>query len=163
MSSSKAIHIVKLSIGTFLGAGRLTKAPGTFGSLVFLPVIYYTFAWFDLTGLAVLTLITCMLSLWAADAAVEEFGKDPGEFVMDECAGLTLVFVGTVAFGVTINLIYLFLGFLLFRLFDITKPLGIRRIEAFRGKYGILFDDLLAGIYASIGLIALLSLLTLFL
>jgi phosphatidylglycerophosphatase A len=73
------------------------------------------------------------------------------------------VFVVSVGFGISLNLIYLLLGFLLFRLFDITKPLGIKRVEKFRGKYGILFDDLLAGIYASVGLIALLSLLSLFL
>jgi len=161
MTLQSAIHSFKLALGTLFGAGRFSKAPGTLGSLLILPFIYGAFTMYNLGGLIFLTIAACTLSLWAAPAAVEEFGDDPGEFIMDECAGQALVFVGTTAFGITVNFIYLLLGFLLFRLFDITKPLGIKRIEKFRGKYGILFDDLLAGIYASVGLIALLSLLSL--
>jgi phosphatidylglycerophosphatase A len=163
MTLSSAVHSLKLFLGTLFGAGRISKAPGTLGSLLFLPFIYGAYSLDSTWGLAALTLLTSVLSLWTAPASVEEFGDDPGEFVMDECAGQTLVFVVSVGFGISLNLIYLLLGFLLFRLFDITKPLGIKRVEKFRGKYGILFDDLLAGIYASVGLIALLSLLSLFL
>lgn len=161
MTFHSAVHSIKLAVGTLLGAGRLTKAPGTLGSLLFLPVIYGTYALYHVWGLAVLAVVASLLSLWAAPAAVRIYGDDPSEFIMDECAGQTLVFVGSVAFGITLNFTCLILGFLLFRLFDITKPLGIKRIEKFRGKYGILYDDLLAGIYASVGLIALLSLLSL--
>ncbi|HKL14792.1 MAG TPA: phosphatidylglycerophosphatase A [Balneolaceae bacterium] len=161
MTLRSAVHSIKLNLGTLFGAGRYTKAPGTLGSLLFLPFIYGAYTLDNTFGLAILTVATCILSLWTASAAVDEFGDDPGEFIMDECAGQALVFVGTTAFGISLNFIYLLLGFLLFRLFDITKPLGIKRIEKFRGKYGILFDDLLAGIYASVGLIALLSLLSL--
>ena len=161
MTPNKAVHSTKLMLGTLFGAGYITKAPGTLGSLLFLPFIYGAYVWFHLWGLAILTLLATVLSLWTAPAAVEELGDDPGEFIMDECAGQALVFVGITAFGISLNFIYLMLGFLLFRLFDIIKPFGIKRIEKFRGKYGILFDDLLAGIYASVGLIALLSLLSL--
>lgn len=161
MTIHQPVHSTKLLLGTLFGAGYITKAPGTFGSLLFLPFIYMAYTGYHLLGLAVLTVVASLLSLWAAPAAVEELGDDPGEFIMDECAGQTLVFVGVVAFDITLNLIYLFLGFLLFRVFDIIKPLGIKRVEKFRGKYGILLDDLLSGIYASMGLIALLSLLTL--
>lgn len=163
MTVSKAVRSFKLLLGTCFGAGYITKAPGTVGSLLILPFVYAAYLYFHLTGLILLTIFTSILSLWTAPAAVEELGDDPGEFIMDECAGQTLVFVGAVSFGISLNLIYLLLGFLLFRLFDITKPLGIKRIEKFRGKYGILVDDLVAGIYASVGLIALLSLLSLFL
>lgn len=161
MTLKKAVHSIKLALGTLFGAGRISKAPGTLGSLLFLPFIYGAYSLHTELGLAVLTITASLLSLWAAPASIEEFGDDPGEFIMDECAGQSLVFVITVAFGISLNLIYLFLGFLLFRLFDIIKPLGIKRVEQFHGKYGILFDDLLAGIYASVGLIALLSLLSL--
>lgn len=157
----QAVHSTKLMLGTLLGAGYISKAPGTIGSLISLPFIYAAYTWYHLWGLVALALAASLLSLWAAPAAVKELGDDPSEFIMDECAGQTLVFVGSVAFGITLNFIYLFLGFLLFRVFDIIKPLGIKRIEKFRGKYGILYDDLLAGIYASVGLVALLSLLSL--
>lgn len=161
MTFHQAVHSLKLMLGTLLGAGYITKAPGTFGSLLFLPFIYVAFIWYHLPGLVVLMLVASLLSLWTAPAAIEELGDDPGEFILDECAGQALVFVGVVAFDITLNFIYLFLGFLLFRVFDIIKPLGIKRVEKFQGKYGILLDDLLAGIYASVGLIALLSLLSL--
>jgi len=161
MTISKAVHSIKLALGTLFGAGRITNAPGTLGSLLFLPFIYGAYAIDNVWGLTVLTVAACILSLWAAPASIEEYGDDPGEFILDECAGQALVFVITVAFGISLNFIYLLLGFLLFRLFDITKPLGIKRVEKFRGKYGILYDDLLAGIYASVGLIALLALLSL--
>ena len=161
MTLHKAIQSIKLAFGTLFGAGRISKAPGTFGSLLFLPVIYGVYMLNAAWGLAVLTIAASLLSLWAAPASIEEFGDDPGEFIMDECAGQSLVFALAVAFGFSLNLIYMLMGFLLFRLFDITKPLGIKRIEKFRGKYGILYDDLLAGIYASVGLTALLALLSL--
>lgn len=163
MTFAQANHSTKLLLGTLFGAGYFTKAPGTFGSLLFLPLIYAAYLYFHITGLVLLTILACILSLWASPAAIRDFGDDPGEFIMDECAGQTLVFVGVVAFGISLNPLYLFLGFLLFRVFDIAKPLGIKQVEKFRGKYGILMDDLLAGIYASAGLIALLSLLSLFL
>lgn len=163
MTISEAVRSVRLLLGTLFGAGYITKAPGTLGSLLILPFIYAAYIYYHLNGLILLTIVTSILSLWTAPPAVEELGDDPGEFIMDECAGQTLVFAGAVAFDISLNLVYLLLGFLLFRLFDITKPLGIKRIEKFRGKYGILMDDLVAGIYASVGLIALLSLLSLFL
>ncbi len=158
MTFGTAVHSFKLFLGTLFYAGRIPKAPGTMGSLLFLPFIYGSYLLYHVWGLTVLTVLACVLSLWTAPASVKEFGEDPGEFVMDECAGQTLVFAGYVAYGFDLTLTSLLFGFLLFRLFDITKVLGIKRVEKFPGKFGILFDDLLAGIYASVGLIALLSL-----
>lgn len=161
MTLGTAVHSLKLLLGTFFYAGRIPIAPGTMGSLVFLPFIYGSYVLYNVWGLTILTVLASILSLWTAPASVKEFGEDPGEFVMDECAGQALVFAGSVAYGFDLTLSSLLLGFLLFRLFDITKVLGIKRVEKFPGKFGILIDDLLAGIYASVGLIALLSLLSL--
>ncbi|MFO7845923.1 MAG: phosphatidylglycerophosphatase A [Balneolaceae bacterium] len=154
------LHSLKLFLGTLFGAGYISNAPGTLGSLLFLPFIYATEFLFGLPGLIVLTLISSILSLWTAPAAMAELGDDPGQFIMDECAGQTLVFAILALFNIPMNLIYLFLGFLFFRLFDITKPLGIKRVETFRGKFGILWDDLVAGIYAALGLTALITILS---
>jgi len=146
-----------LLIGTLFGAGYLPKAPGTWGSLFFLPFIYASFLLGGYIGLIVLTIIASLLSLLSAPAAIEYLGPDPGEFVMDECAGQALVFVISLPIlGLQLNLLILLAGFILFRVFDITKPLGIKLVEKFRGKYGILYDDLLAGFYASLSLTAIL-------
>ena len=52
--------------------------------------------------------------------------------------------------GLPLNLVNIGVGFLLFRFFDIAKPLGIRRLEAIRGGWGVVLDDVLAGVYANI-------------
>jgi len=145
-----------LIIGTLFGAGYLPLGPGTWGSLLFLPFIYASYLALGIAGVVLLTLFASFLSLATAPAAIKQLGDDPGEFVMDECAGQSLVFaVALPVLNTAPGPVILFAGFLLFRVFDILKPLGIKRAEKFRGKYGILVDDLIAGLYASITLIAL--------
>lgn len=151
----------KLILGTLFGSGYLPKAPGTWGSLFSLPFVYAAWLAGGISGLMLLTILTCALSLWTAPTAIRRLGDDPGEFVMDECAGVALLFFIAATFGIEPAPLSLLLGFLLFRLFDITKPLGITRVEKFRGKYGILVDDLLAGFYASLSLIAIFYLISL--
>lgn len=72
---------------------------------------------------------------------------DPGAVVLDEVAGQSVALSVTVAaFPVWIN----YLGaFALFRVFDITKPLGVKRLESLPRGWGILMDDILAGLYAA--------------
>lgn len=145
------MQLLKLTVGTFFGSGLLPKAPGTWGSLAALPFIslaYWVHPAYGITGFLILSSIA---SLWATDTCVEKFGDDPGEFVIDEVAGQSVVFLMT---GFTLHpasdIFILLIGFLLFRLFDITKPLGIKRLEQLPGKFGILLDDLAAGLYALI-------------
>lgn len=142
---------LKVLLGTLFGVGLLPKAPGTWGSLFTLPLIYLAYLASPLFGIAGLILIASLLSLWTSGASVEKFGEDPGEFVLDETAGQAVVFLAT-SFNDTagINLTMLFAGFLLFRIFDILKPLGIDALQKLPGKFGILTDDLAAGIYALI-------------
>jgi len=146
----------QLFIGTLFGAGYLPLGPGTWGSLLFLPFIYISYQLLGVLGVIVLTIIASILSLATAPAAIRQLGDDPGEFVMDECAGQAVVFaVALPVINTAPGLTILIAGFLLFRLYDINKPLGIKRAEKLEGKYGILIDDLLAGFYASFTLIAL--------
>lgn len=141
----------KLVLGTLFGAGLLPKAPGTWGSLLSLPLIYSTYLFAPSFGLIFLLIATAILSLWTTGANVDRFGEDPPQFVMDEAAGQTVVFLALPFIGEwTYDLILLFSGFILFRMFDILKPFGIKKVEGIRGKYGILADDLLAGLYALI-------------
>lgn len=152
---------LKILLGTLFGAGLLPKAPGTWGSLFSLPLIWLTMIWFPVYGLSVFVLISSLLSLWTAPANVEKYGEDPPQFVMDECAGQAVVFLYTTFHVVELsNFIILISGFILFRIFDVLKPFGINAIQKLDGKFGILADDLLAGVYALICLELLKFLLT---
>ena len=127
------------------GAGYAPLAPGTFGSLVGL-VIYLTtrhspVAW----QLGLLGAIT-VIGVWAATVAERHFGEeDPGPVVVDEVAGqmATLVLTGV---GVTGALV----GFGLFRVLDVVKPRPVDRLERLPRGYGIMGDDLMAGLYGNL-------------
>jgi len=151
---------LKLAIGTLFGSGLLPKAPGTWGSLCTLPLIYGAWLLSPVYGIPALVLLASILSLWSSPAAVRKYGDDPPQFVMDEAAGQALVFAATsFTYGIAGNLTWLLVGFILFRIFDILKPLGIDRLQKLHGNFGILADDLLAGVYAlaSLELIKLIS------
>ncbi len=142
---------LKIVFGTLFGAGLLPKAPGTWGSLFTLPFVYFAYLIHPIFGVAGFAVIASLISLWSTDASVEKFGDDPGQFVIDETAGQALVFLFTsFHYGLSMNTGLLLSGFVLFRIFDIFKPLGIVRLEKLPGKFGILADDLAAGIYALI-------------
>jgi len=153
------VHDLKQAVALFAGTlfvtGYLPIAPGTWGSLFCLPMIYASWYLLGYTGLVLLTIGTSILSLLSAPIAIRVLGDDPAAFVMDECAGQSLVFATALPLcHLSPDIPTLLVGFLFFRLFDIVKPMGIKQAEKFRGKFGILADDLLAGMYASLGLIA---------
>ncbi len=136
-------------LGSLFGLGHIPFAPGTWGSLGAVALIYLISIVLPVTGIPLFLIITTILSLITADYFITTYGDDAPQFVMDEAAGQSVVFLFS---GFQISqgdpIWILFLGFALFRLFDITKPLGVRRLEKLPGKYGILADDLLAGFYA---------------
>ena len=145
------MNSVKIWTGTLFGAGLLPYGPGTWGSLVSLPVIYFTAIYFPVYGLYLLAAVTIALSLWATPANEQRYGEDPPQFVIDEAAGQTVTFLAvSFHYSFTQDVVILAIGFFLFRIFDILKPLGINKLQSLRGKYGVLFDDLLAGLYALI-------------
>jgi phosphatidylglycerophosphatase A len=82
---------------------------------------------------------------WSAAKAEVVWGKDSSRIVIDEVAGMciSLLFV-------PVSLQYLITGLLLFRFFDIVKPLFIRRAETLPGGWGVMMDDVLAGVYTNI-------------
>jgi phosphatidylglycerophosphatase A len=143
------MNFVKKILGSYFGLGFIPFAPGTWGSFGAMWTIYLVTILFPIYGVPVFLILTCILSLLTANYFIREYGNDAPQFVMDEVAGQSVVFLfsGFIA-GSGDPLWVLFLGFILFRLFDITKPMGIRRLEKLPGKYGILVDDLLAGFYS---------------
>jgi len=162
----KCSRAVRLLLLTGLGTGYLPIAPGTWGSagacLVFLAVAFATGGrQICLTGTmlilaAAATLICGFLGRWAE----ADFGrKDPGQVTLDEWAGqaITLCWLplgvmcwlrlGSDPWGWVIAA---GAGFVAFRFFDIIKPPPIRRLEKLPGGWGIVADDLLAGVYANV-------------
>lgn len=101
--------------------------------------------------LPLFVVLSSMLCLWVSAYFEETYGKDPGNLVMDEWAGQAVTFIGlSVSVSAQSFIIILLSGFLLFRLFDILKPLGIAKLQKLPSGWGILVDDLLAGFYALI-------------
>lgn len=144
---------LKILLGTGLYSGFLPKAPGTFGSLVSIIFLYPVLQAQNLYYIIIFSVICSLISLWVSPHFEQEFGKDPGSLVIDEWAGQGLVFLTINLTGtLSADLSVLFAGFLLFRFFDILKPLGIKQAQQLNGGTGILADDLLAGLYALISL-----------
>ena len=129
-------------IGTFFYVGKLPWFPGTWGSLAGLLI-----AWFFTDSiLAGLMIFLFFLGVYASTRMSEELKQeDPKEVVIDEVVGMgvSLLFLPR-------SWIFLLAAFLLFRLLDIRKPGFIRRFEQFPSGWGIMLDDLAAGIVANL-------------
>ena len=97
--------------------------------------------------------IYCVAGTWASSVAERYWGKDPVVACADETVGMwiSLLPLGTVA---TTPWWEILLAIVLFRLFDIYKPLGIRAMERLPRGYGMMADDILAGIYSIFVLLA---------
>lgn len=145
---------ITLWIASAGGAGLLPKMPGTWGTAITLPVVGWGYENFNGPEAFRLFLMTCLFVVCLTSALVlpkaQELWKepDPPRFVLDEVAGFLMVPIVT---GKSISLpVLLTLGFALFRLFDILKPAGIRRIDKTTGFFGVMGDDILSGTYAGL-------------
>lgn len=136
-----------LFLATGCGLGLAPVAPGTFGSLGGL-VLVYALSWLPLAGQVGVELVVIALGVWLCTRAGQLLGRmDPPSVVWDEIAAFPIVFA-----GVALTPLTAILGFAWFRLFDISKPFPIHRLERFPAGWGVMADDLMAGVYASLGL-----------
>ena len=137
------------AIATVLGLGYAPKGPGTFGTLggvIFLGILLHFDIPFSLLALAITILITFILGVISTNHLIPDWGEDPQRVVMDEFVGYLITMI-----LVPLSWTNILLGFILFRFFDILKPLGIRAIDTkVKGGMGVMLDDVLAGIYALI-------------
>ena len=162
---------ILLLLATSLGPGLLPGGPGTWGTLpavaAYVAVLIFAPERFVVIILSALLLVSCVLSVVLGPWAARYWkGKDPGHFTVDELAGYFLTVVvfhaPLAAIGsdsllqdpTTIGLTALW-AFVAFRVFDITKPPPIRHLERLPEGWGILADDLGAGVYAALSLHAL--------
>lgn len=134
-------------IASIFGIGYIRKGGGTVAA-AFAILIWWLL--FRNQGTAygyqvALTVLTTALGVWVGNIVEKDWGKDSYRVVIDEVAGMFI----SILF-VPVDWKWLLTGFVLFRFFDIAKPLYIRRMEAFKGGWGVMLDDVLAGIYANI-------------
>lgn len=150
------IPIIHQLIASGFGSGYSPIAPGTAGAFLAM-LIWWAYATLlndsHLVFLCTLSfvIIFTVLGTWSASVAEKYWGKDPSRVVIDEMVGTWIALLAVPngqAWG------YMLAAFVLFRFFDILKPLGIRKMEKLPGGYGIMADDILSGIYGLIVLYA---------
>jgi phosphatidylglycerophosphatase A len=133
---------------TGFGVGRMPIAPGTFGTLLAIPIYLATLAW-PAGAYAILMAVMFAVGVWFCRVAVEDLADpDPSAVVWDEIVGyLATMFLAPTGWA------WVVVGFALFRLFDIWKPFPIRHFERrLGGGWGVMVDDVLASIYAWLAL-----------
>jgi phosphatidylglycerophosphatase A len=138
--------------GLGFGSGLAPKAPGTFGTVVGYPLFWLISVYALPTQLIIITALF-IIGIYFCDVTGKALGvSDHGGIVWDEIVAIMLVLAFTPN-----QWQWWLVAFLLFRLFDIWKPYPIRQFDAkLKNGFGVMFDDLLAAIYAIIGLQGLL-------
>lgn len=138
-----------LMIATGAGAGLIPVAPGTFGALEGVALYLLAAAPGRETHLTILLLVNVLVlgaGAWSAGRACDLLSeKDPARVVVDEIGGQMIALIPA-ALDPSITAVAA--GFALFRAFDILKPYPIRRLERLPGGFGVMCDDMLAGVYA---------------
>jgi phosphatidylglycerophosphatase A len=143
------MKIIHELLATFLKIGYCPIAPGTAASLVVVLIYRFFLRGLSWPIYAALCGAIFVMGVWASQRNAEAKGiEDPRTIVIDEVLG-QLVALFALHFTDT-SWPLLLAAFLLFRFFDILKPLLIRRAERFAGGWGIMLDDLLAGLYSGI-------------
>jgi phosphatidylglycerophosphatase A len=136
--------------------GKKCPAPGTFGSFAgVLAVLLLSWSTqLPLLTIGLLFIPLILVGIPICTEAEKSIGRsDPGEVIWDEFASIPLVYVGLPASISLVNpkemLVWLVVGFIYFRIFDIIKPLGIKRIQHIGKGLGVMIDDVLAAVYAA--------------
>ncbi|HVS96634.1 MAG TPA: phosphatidylglycerophosphatase A [Puia sp.] len=133
-------------ISTCLGIGYMPKGGGTVAAAA--ACVLWWLLWRGgnghLWGQAVVTIVMLATGVYSSGRVEPYWGKDSHRVVIDEAAGMFTSFC-----FVPVRWPYLLAGLVLFRIFDIAKPLYIRRMERLKGGWGVMMDDVLAGVYTN--------------
>ena len=135
-----------LLFATGFGVGYSPVAPGTLGTLIAIPIYYFLSE--IPSPLYEVTLVGFFfLSVWVSGNAERLFGKeDDQRIIIDEMIGFLITML-----WIPKTTRFIIIGFILFRFFDILKPFPIRRLERrLKGGFGVVLDDVMAGVYANI-------------
>jgi phosphatidylglycerophosphatase A len=130
---------------TGFGAGRIRFAPGTWGTVVAIPIVLLLRE----AGWVAYTLVTLVMlgaGVWICECAERDYGADSPMIVWDEIVGFLITM-----FLVPSGWLWLVAAFMLFRLFDIAKPSPIGWLDRrLTGGWGVMLDDVLAGVFACV-------------
>ena len=133
-------------IATACGAGYWPWGPGTAGALLGMAVWGVMFVVLQpltlLATMGVLIVVFTALGTWATAKLIPEWGDDPQRVVIDEVVGVWIALLGASGWLSAVA------ALVLFRFFDIVKPLGIRALDRRKGAFWVMADDILAGVYA---------------
>jgi phosphatidylglycerophosphatase A len=138
-------------LGSVFFSGYSPLFPATVGSAVTCVAYWFLVPHHPFTQLAIIAVVF-FLGLYVSSKLVSEWGPDPRRVVIDEAAGMLLSL-----YMLPRSLFWVILAFLFFRFFDIAKPFLVRRLEGLQSAWGIMLDDLLAGIYARVGVLIMYS------
>jgi len=140
---SNPVHFLALGFGS----GLIKPAPGTWGTLAAVPlyVLFSLVLSLSLTSYLLVLLVSFVLGVYLCGKTASDVGvHDHGAIVWDEFVGLWITMT-----LIPFSWLNLILGFLLFRLFDIVKPWPIKLLDKHvHGGFGIMIDDVLAGVFA---------------
>jgi phosphatidylglycerophosphatase A len=127
------------------GSGLAAKMPGTFGTLAALPLVVLLSHFSSFSVYLTVTILVCVLGIWICGKTAEDMGvHDDSSIVWDEVAGMLITML-----AVPLSWETVLVGFMLFRFFDIIKPWPISYLdEHVHGGFGIMIDDVLAGLLA---------------
>jgi phosphatidylglycerophosphatase A len=133
-------------IATVFGIGYIGKGGGTIAAavcciiLILIPASDNIYHWHFF-----ITIFISCLGVWSGSIVEASWGKDSNKVVVDEVAGMmvTLLFI-------PVNIKHVVIGLILFRFFDIVKPLFIKKMELLPKGWGVMGDDILAGIYGNV-------------
>jgi phosphatidylglycerophosphatase A len=134
------------------GSGLAAKMPGTFGTLAALPLVVLLSHFSSFSVYLIVTILVCVLGIWICGKTAEDMGvHDDPSIVWDEVAGMLITML-----AVPLSWQTVLVGFMLFRFFDILKPWPISYLDKHvHGGFGIMIDDVLAGLFA-VGIIHIL-------
>jgi phosphatidylglycerophosphatase A len=135
------VHFLALGFGSGLAA----KMPGTFGTLAALPLVVLLSLYSSFSVYLVVTILVSIAGIWICGKAAEDMGvHDDSSIVWDEVAGMLITML-----AVPLSWQTLLAGFVLFRFFDILKPWPISYLDKHvHGGFGIMIDDVLAGVFS---------------
>ena len=146
-------------IASGLGTGYAPIAPGTAGALLGVILIYFFNLGLHLLkfqdfSILIFDLIAILIFLFVGVKAINTLGDmwnhDASQIVIDEIVGVWIAIL-----AIPFEWKYFLYGFILFRFFDIVKPLFIRRIDKLKSNWSVMLDDVLAGIYSNFVLLVL--------
>ena len=146
-------------IATLFGIGHLRPAPGTWGSLATLPLFWATYQLLGFSGVIVFTAAIFFVGWWATENYIRAAAShDPSEVVIDEVAGQWIALL-PLAFAMSFSNAHSgalwpewVAAFVLFRLFDITKPGLVGWADRLVGPLGVMLDDIIAGVMVALAM-----------